>query len=183
MAGVDELALPAVTPRQHATPVDGDIGRFERLWQEHYAAVHAHAARRVGARADEVCAEVFLIAWRRLGELPRDELPWLLASSRNVIGTAWRGDARRARLQDRLDTEPSPGGAGDGEGADPQLFAALGRLEERDRELLLLVYWEGLTPSRAAKALGLAPAAARTRLWRLRRKLRSELTGQEAEDE
>lgn len=183
MAGVDELALPAVTPPRHATAVDGDIGRFERLWQEHYAAVHAHAARRVGARADEVCAEVFLAAWRRLDEVPRDALPWLFAASRNVIGTAWRGDARRARLQDRLDAEPSPAGDAPRAGADPDLFAALGQLDERDRELLLLVYWEGLTPSRAARALGLAPATARTRLWRSRRKLRSELTGLEAEDE
>jgi RNA polymerase sigma-70 factor (ECF subfamily) len=183
MAGVDDLALPAVTPRQHATAIAGDAGRFERLWQEHYPAVHAHAARRVGARADEVCAEVFLIAWRRLDELPRDELPWLLAASRNVIGTAWRGDARRARLQDRLDTEPSLAGDAPGDECDPELSTALARLDERDRELLLLVYWEGLTPSRAARAIGLAPATARTRLWRLRRKLRRELIGQEADDE
>jgi RNA polymerase sigma-70 factor (ECF subfamily) len=183
MAGVDEMALPAVTARQHAAGAEGDSARFERVWQEHYAAVHAHAVRRVGARADEVCAEVFLIAWRRLDELPSDELPWLLAASRNVIGTAWRGDARRARLQDRLDAEPSLTGDPPGDGRDPELSTALERLDERDRELLLLVYWEGLTPSRAARAIGLAPATARTRLWRLRRKLRRELTGQEAADE
>lgn len=183
MADVDELALSAVTPRPQATAASGEAGRFERLWQEHYGAVHAHAARRVGARADEVCAEVFLVAWRRLDEVPRDALPWLFAASRNVIGTSWRGDARRARLQDRLYAEPSPAGDAPPEDADPDLVAALGQLDERDRELLLLVYWEGLTPSRASRALGLAPAAARTRLWRSRRKLRSELTGMEAEDE
>jgi RNA polymerase sigma-70 factor (ECF subfamily) len=174
MAAVDELT-------QQAAAASGDVGRFERLWQEHYAAVHAHAARRVGARADEVCAEVFLVAWRRLGELPRDELPWLLAASRNVIGTAWRGDARRARLQDRLDGQPSPAGAGESDEIDADLEAALAQLAEADRELLLLVYWEGLTPARAARALELTPATARTRLWRARRRLAHLLASRKAE--
>ena len=182
MAAVDEIALSAVTPRQHATGAEGDSGRFERLWQEHYAAVHAHAARRVGARADEVCAEVFLIAWRRLDEVPRDALPWLLAVSRNVIGTAWRGDARRARLQDRLDGEPRPPAPVSPTSTMTDLGAALGQLAEADRELLLLVYWEGLTPARAAKALELTPATARTRLWRARRRLAHLLASRKAED-
>jgi DNA-directed RNA polymerase specialized sigma24 family protein len=90
---------------------DVDVARFERSWSANYAAVHAHAERRVGADADEVCAEVFLVAWRRFDELPRDALPWLLATSRNVIGTLWRGRIaacpaagtarRRARAGDR----------------------------------------------------------------------------------
>jgi RNA polymerase sigma-70 factor (ECF subfamily) len=183
MAAVEDVALPAVATQPPAMTAGGDTGRFERLWNAHYAAVHAHAARRVGARADEVCAEVFLVAWRRLDEIPRDALPWLLAASRNVIGTTWRGDARRARLLDRLDAEPAPS-PGDGTGElDPALDRALALLDDRDRELLLLVYWEGLTPGRAARALGLAPAAARTRLWRARRRLRDALDDQEAGDE
>jgi RNA polymerase sigma-70 factor, ECF subfamily len=180
MAGVEELALPAVAPPQPVSMAGSDGARFERLWREHYAAVHAHASRRVGARADEVCAEVFLVAWRRLHELPRDELPWLLAASRNVIGSAWRGDARRARLQDRLDAEPQLAEADRNDEPDVELEAALGQLGEADRELLLLVYWEGLTPARAARVLELAAATARTRLWRARRRLEHLLAGQEA---
>ena len=184
MACVDEIAISAVAQgRVNAQAGDADGARFERLWAAHYAAVHAHAARRVGPRADEVCAEVFLVAWRRLGEIPRDELPWLLAASRNVIGTTWRGDARRGRLQDRLSEEPAPPPPDEPGGLDPALDDALALLDERDRELLLLVYWEGLSPSRAAKALDLAPAAARTRLWRARRRLREALSGQEERDE
>jgi RNA polymerase sigma-70 factor (ECF subfamily) len=179
MAGVKEIALsPLARPRDTAV-TELDTARFERLWTAHYAAVHAHAARRVGERADEVCAEVFLVAWRRLGEIPRDELPWLLAVSRNAIGTAWRGDARRARLRERLGEQPEPA-RGDATGdLDAALDDALATLGEADRELLLLVYWEGLAPSRAAKVLGLAPAAARTRLWRSRRRLRRSLESME----
>jgi RNA polymerase sigma-70 factor (ECF subfamily) len=179
MAGVKESALSAIARPRSPAVAHGDAARFERLWAAHYAAVHAHAVRRVGERADEVSAEVFLVAWRRLDEIPRDELPWLLAVSRNVIGTAWRGDARRARLRERLDEQPEPGGDDAIGGLDAVLDDALAALGEADRELLLLVYWEGLAPSRAAKVLGLAPAAARTRLWRSRRRLRRSLESME----
>jgi RNA polymerase sigma-70 factor (ECF subfamily) len=174
MNRVDEIALPAPARARAAEP-SGDIVRFERLWGAHYAAVHAHAARRVGPRADEVAAEVFLVAWRRLDDLPPDALPWLLAASRNVIGTLWRTDDRRSRLQDRLEQQPPPVHAGPPVELDAGLASALGQLDELDRELLLLVHWEGLSPSRAAKALALSPAGARTRLWRARRKLRHTL--------
>jgi RNA polymerase sigma-70 factor, ECF subfamily len=173
MSRVDEIALHT----RRRTP---EVARFERIWGAHYAAVHAHAARRVGARADEVCAEVFLAAWRRLDELPADELPWLYAASRNVIGTLWRGEDRRERLQDRLEQEPTTETDADPGGLDPALAGSLRRLAEVDRELLLLVYWEGLTPSRAAKALGLTSTGARTRLWRARRKLQDALSEEDA---
>jgi RNA polymerase sigma-70 factor (ECF subfamily) len=183
MAGVKEIAVSAIARPRTRPVTDAGAARFERLWTAHYAAVHAHAARRVGERADEVCAEVFLVAWRRLDEIPCDELPWLLAVSRNAIGTAWRGDARRARLRERLDGQAEPGGdAGTGP-LDAPLEDALAALGEADRELLLLVYWEGLAPSRAAKVLGLAPAAARTRLWRSRRRLRRSLESLEDRNE
>jgi RNA polymerase sigma factor (sigma-70 family) len=173
-------ALPALAQARAEPTSDRDVARFERLWRTSYGAVHGHASRRVGAeRADEVCAEVFLIAWRRLDELPSDTLPWLFATSRNVIGTLWRGDGRRERLADRLEAEPAASSPDDLERPDDELQAALARLTELDRELVLLVYWEGLKPSRAAKALGLPPATARTRLWRARRQLGRLLTPEE----
>jgi RNA polymerase sigma factor (sigma-70 family) len=88
-----------------------------------------------------------------------------------VIGTLWRGDDRRARLQDRLEQEPAAEATATASELDPGLSAALSGLAEVDRELLLLVYWEGLSPGRAAKALGLTSTGVRTRLWRTRRKL------------
>jgi RNA polymerase sigma-70 factor (ECF subfamily) len=54
---------------------------------------------------------------------------------------------------------------------DPGLAAALTRLSESDRELLLLIAWEGLSPVEAAAVLGIKPATARVRLLRARRRL------------
>lgn len=175
---VKEIALPAVATPETTSSVS-DVERFEHIWTAHYGAVHAYAARRVGGDAEEVCAEVFLAAWRRFHELPPDPLPWLLASARNVIGTTWRSETRRARLQDRLYACTPEDRDVDRSGRDSELFAALARLGDGDRELLLLVFWEGLSPSRAARVLSIAPGTARTRLWRARLRLRRAVAHEE----
>ena len=56
--------------------------------------------------ADDVVADVFLIAWRRRAELPEEPLPWLLGTARRVLANHARGQSRRVRLRDRLAAEP-----------------------------------------------------------------------------
>lgn len=53
--------------------------RFTRLYEESYWPVLRYAVRRVADEevARDVTAEVFAIAWRRVGELPERPLPWL----------------------------------------------------------------------------------------------------------
>jgi RNA polymerase sigma-70 factor (ECF subfamily) len=51
-----------------------------------------------------------------------------------------------------------------------RLRAALAVLTDSDRELLLLVGWEGLSQAEAATALGISPGAARVRLHRARKR-------------
>jgi RNA polymerase sigma-70 factor (ECF subfamily) len=58
---------------------------------------------------------------------------------------------------------------------DPELASALRSLSPLDREALLLIAWEDLTPSQAARALRINPAAFRVRLLRARRRLRAAL--------
>lgn len=60
--------------------------------------------------------------------------------------------------------------------ADPVLVAALTCLSESDRELLLLIAWDGLSPAEAATVLGIKPATARVRLLRARRRLTQALS-------
>jgi RNA polymerase sigma-70 factor (ECF subfamily) len=52
--------------------------------------------------------------------------------------------------------------------------AALIALSDDEREILLLVAWEELTPSQAAAVLGISPETARTRLHRARLHVRSQ---------
>jgi RNA polymerase sigma factor (sigma-70 family) len=145
---------------------------FEMVYERHAPAVKAYAQRRADpATADDVLAEVFLVCWRRFEDVPADPLPWLLAVARRVLSTQRRSQRRREALIDSLThnaTEPPDTYANIGDSA---LARALARVGEDDRELLLLIAWDGFTPSQAAIVLGAQPATVRVRLLRARRRL------------
>ena len=134
--------------------------------------------------AQEVVSETFLVAWRRLADVPGEPLPWLLVVARNTIANHRRSH-HRARL---LATEvarlehvmPRTSDATDGLVAERDaLLRALARLTMREREALLLVAWDGLTPADAAAVARCSPATFRVRLHRARRRLDDALTPDE----
>jgi RNA polymerase sigma-70 factor, ECF subfamily len=128
--------------------------RFEQLFRDHYGRVLSYAKRRMPSSvADDVVAETFLIAWRRLEAIPRDELPWLLGVARRVRANQRRLDVTRERVATRFAAEPAPNGVRD-VALDPELELAFSRLGERDQELLRLIAWEGMTPAEAGRVLG-----------------------------
>jgi RNA polymerase sigma-70 factor (ECF subfamily) len=158
--------------------------RFEELYRAHADRVHAYARRRSDAAvADDVVAEVFLVAWRRLGEMPDEPFPWLLGVARRVLANRRRTDGRAAALRDRLagsgPRHQAPDGSGTGPGSgDTSVLRALATLGERDRELLLLIAWEGLGQPEVAEVLGLRPGTVSVRLHRARRRLADALAAQ-----
>ncbi len=153
--------------------------RFGKLYREQGRAVIAYALRRVENPQDaaDVVAETFLVAWRRLDEVPigtRERL-WLYAVARRVTANLRRAEGRRTRLAERLAeslrSEAVADPARSGEAA--AVLRAMRDLGEDDRELLLLVTWEELSPGQAAEVLGISSLAARSRLHRARRRLRA----------
>ncbi len=148
--------------------------RFEALYAEHAGAVLAYARRRTAqGSADDLVAEVFLVAWRRLEDVPADARVWLLAVARRTLANQRRGEARRAALHSRLTEErPSDGGASgaDAEVRDERVLRALSSLSESDREVLLLLGWEQLTARDAARVLGIRAGTFNVRLHRARRR-------------
>jgi RNA polymerase sigma factor (sigma-70 family) len=159
--------------------------RFEALFREHHPAVRAYARRRVPAEAvDDIVSATFLVVWRRLDDVPEAPLPWLLTVARNVAGTERRGAARRRRLWLKAQSghleghDPGEPATGDG-----RVLDALARLNERDREALILVAWDGLTPAQAAALLGEPPDRFRKRLHRAGRRLRAQLSAEPQPEE
>ena len=143
---------------------------LEGLYGRHAAAVHAYALRRVDrATADEVVAETFVVAWRQLDRIPPEPLPWLYGVARRVIANQMRGANRRAALLGRLSSQPV---IADLEMPMSETLQQLQRLGARDREVLLLVAWEGLSQAQAAEVLGCSNVAVRVRLHRARSRLR-----------
>jgi RNA polymerase sigma-70 factor (ECF subfamily) len=157
--------------------------RFEQLFRDHYSRVLSSAKRRMpSSAADDVVAETFLIAWRRLESIPRDELPWLLGVARRVRANQRRLDETRERVANRFAAEPVPNQVRD-VALDPELELALSQLGERDQELLRLIAWEGLTPAEAARVLGWSAVGTRVRLHRARGRLQSLLARPDTKEE
>lgn len=152
--------------------MDGTV-RFEALFRAHAGAVRTYVCRRCGAdAADDLVADVFVIAWRRLDDVPDDPLPWLLGVARKLLANRRRGEARRRALLGRIRSEPleaMPVWEAQSDFGE-SVLRLLSGLRERDREALLLVAWEGLSAAQAAKVLGVSANAFAARLSRARRR-------------
>jgi RNA polymerase sigma factor (sigma-70 family) len=154
--------------------------RLVALFEDHHVAVLGYLSRRVDSphEAADAFSEVFLVAWRRLDDVPAGGAArlWLYGVARRVLANERRSARRREALVDRLAATlpatafvaPDDGWSGVG-----RLRDALDRLPDADAELLRLVAWEGLTPSGAAAVFGIGPTTARVRLHRARARLRA----------
>jgi len=143
---------------------------FIDLHTQHSVRVYRYIAYRVSdsQRAEELAADVFRIAWeKQLVEPPG--IGWLLATARNVIGNEYKGRRRRQELVDRLKDEARIQVSGPDTEQRSAVADVLSRLRERDREVLMLSYWDELTTAELSQTLGCSPSAAAVRLHRARR--------------
>src|SRR5215813_6961601 len=144
----------------------------------HLGAVTAYARRRGSLDPDGLAAEVMTIAWRRLADVPVDDpRPWLYTTARNLLLAEWRRSATERRHRHQL---AAPETAPEVFELDPQLATALSELSPLDREALLLIAWEELTPTEAARSLGIKPTTFRVRLLRARRRVEARLAAANA---
>ncbi|NUW35528.1 RNA polymerase sigma factor [Nonomuraea sp. SMC257] len=151
--------------------------RFTTLYNAYQTRVYGYAVSRAGHQlAEEVVSETFLVAWRRLDDIPdRAQLPWLFRVARNILRDNFRQAARRESLEADLRTWMEQAVADVGEHATERLtiLRALAALSEDDKELLTLTTWHGLAAEEAAEVLGCTKATFFVRLHRARRRLQS----------
>lgn len=150
--------------------------RFDELFASFSADIVAYCTWRAASRSDaqDATAEVFLTAWRRLEDVPEGDAArvWLYATARRVIANQRRSHRRRVALQERLTHEAAPEAASiDRE--ETFVRGALLSLAPRDREVLLLAEWEGLSAAEIAGVIGCLTVTARGRLHRARRRFRA----------
>ncbi len=146
--------------------------RFETLFERFHPEVRAYVLRRAPqAVVEDVVSETFLVAWRALDSVPKEPLPWLYGVARRTLANHRRGHLRSAALSARLTrtfVQPPEQEAQVSAEVEPRLRNALLALTVREREALLLVAWEELSPAQAASVLGCSSAAFRVRLHRAR---------------
>ena len=165
-----------------------DAERFATLVFRHGPAVLRYLARRLGPDlADDCTAEVFTAAFRqraRYKPATSTALPWLFGIASRVVAQWRREESNRWRLlaalpadAEEVSDESETDDRLTAQALRPVLVEAVRALPAVERELLLLVAWEHLTPSEAAEALGIPPGTARTRLHRARSRVREHLAG------
>ena len=115
--------------------------RLRRLYRAHGEALLAYALRRAAGPEDaaDLVSDVFLVAWRRIDEVPRGEEArlWLYGVARKTLSNQARGERRRTRLGEALREHVVAAAPARAE-IDPELARALGTLRPIDRELLAL---------------------------------------------
>jgi len=148
-----------------------DEAEFTAVYAATYKPLLGYALRRCDSPEDaaDVVAETFTIAWRRAAEIPEgaEARLWLYGVARRVLANHHRGERRHmiktAALRAELPARTPP----QNESRVAEVFQSL---SERDRELLALVAWEGLTNPEIAVVLGCSPNAVSIRLHRARKR-------------
>ena len=145
---------------------------FRTLYDAYGSSVLAYFKRRTDSETAKDCAaETFLVAWRRIDEVPDDALPWLYGVARRVLANQRRSGGRMGRLVARLgglrpDSPPNPETVVLRRAEEAELLDAVNRLRPADRELLLLATWEELPHAQIVEVLGCSAHAVDQRVHR-----------------
>ena len=162
----------------------GDAEAFGDLYERHARAVQSYCLWRTAdlQAAEDATATVFLEAWRKRGRLTltTDSVAALLLGiANNVVRRQWRSQRRYRDALERVRSVGQPPGDLEAEAiarvdAIQQLRdggEAIRQLPRREREVLALLAWSGLSYGEIAEALGLPVGTVRSRLARARTRL------------
>jgi len=168
------VALPTIGPvttdgELIQRAAGGDQGAFEDLYRRYARPVFGLALRRLGdrGRAEDAVQETFASIWRSAASYRPERgpgAPWLYAVARNAIV-----DRARARSEtpgdvpDEAANEPGPPDRAEQSWVAWRVHRALEELPEREREVIALAYWSGLSQSEVAEFLGVPLGTVKTR--------------------
>ncbi len=157
---------------------------FEELVHETRDDLLAYAMRRAASPEDaaDVLSETYLIAWRKLEQVPPGDSArlWLFGVAANVLRRGAQRHRSSQALIERLAGEPQDSAQTEPAGREDRMVralrAGLASLPARDREILTLTAWEGLTPQQVGVVIGIPTNVVRVRLHRARARLKRRLT-------
>ncbi|MGH8926164.1 MAG: RNA polymerase sigma factor [Acidimicrobiia bacterium] len=155
------------------------MAQFESIYADHMLRVLAYCGRRTrSADAADACAETFLIAWRRIEDIPPppNTLPYLYGIAGRVVSNQLRTLHRRSRLDAKLanlGVAPpiDPSVLVYQSSRDQEVIAAVNRLKAKDREIVKLYAWEDLPRDTIAEMMGMTRVAVDQRIHRSYQKL------------
>jgi RNA polymerase sigma-70 factor (ECF subfamily) len=186
-----EIALEVPQPRLRAVPSDpapqppddstpdaellarvGERDReaFELLYGRYVRSVFGLALRRLGDRghAEDAVQEAFAAIWRSASTYRPERGAaggWLYTVARNAIVDRLRrnGPAADAELPELASSEPGPAQRAEDSEVAWRVHRALEDLQPREREVIELAYWSGMSQSEVAEYLHLPLGTVKTR--------------------
>lgn len=170
-----------------------DPEAFGALFERHAQAVYAFCCWRTGdwSASEDLTSATFLEAWshrRSVTLTGTSVLPWLLGVANNLARNSARSRGRHRAAVRRLPPPPSAPSSEDeemrrldGGGTPGDAVGILAGLSDPEREIVLLVFWSGLSYEEAAEALGVPIGTVRSRVSRTRAKVQRMLGPDELE--
>ena len=148
---------------------EGDRQAFEELYRRFARPVLVLALRRIRdrGRAEDAAQESFAAIWRYARTYRPDRgpgAPWLYTVARNVVvDHARRRVEPTAEAPDTPSDDPGPSEHAESEWLRLRIHHALEELPERERRLIELAYWSGLSQSELATSLNIPLGTVKTR--------------------
>jgi RNA polymerase sigma-70 factor (ECF subfamily) len=175
--------LRAVPPRAETAPApeqlsDSDLlvrvaqrdrEAFEVLYGRYVRSVFGLAMQRLRdrERAEDAVQEMFTAVWRSAGSYRPERgpaAPWLYAIARNAVVDRLRSrDGIPVEPPEMISDEPGPAEMAETSYVSWSVHRALQTLHEREREVIELAYWSGLSQSEVASFLGIPIGTVKTR--------------------
>ena len=167
---------PAAAPSADETDADllvrvaeRDRVAFEALYHRYVRSVYGIALRRLRdrQRAEDAVQETFAAVWRSAASYRPERgpaAPWLYAVARNAIVDRLRArNEPAAEAPDLPSGEPGPADAAEASFVSWRVHRALEELPEKEREVVELAYWSGLSQSEVADYLHIPLGTVKTR--------------------
>jgi len=199
-----EIALDVSQPRLRAVPSEpvspddsatdaellarvGERDReaFELLYGRYVRPVFGLALRRLGDRghAEDAVQEAFAAIWRSASTYRPERGAaggWLYTVARNAIVDRLRrsGPAADAELPELASLDPGPAQQAEASEVAWRVHRALEELQPREREVIELAYWSGMSQSEVAEYLHLPLGTVKTRTRSGLARLASALEGE-----
>ena len=161
---------------------------FADIFDRHHGELYRYLRRQVGPDlAADLAADTFVTAFARRGSYrvqSTDARPWLYGIAHNLLRNHRRQQRRRLAAYARHGAEPvadlgseaefaQADARADSVAVSARLEQILARMADRDREVLQLFAWAGMSYAEVAQALGIPLGTVRSRLNRARRELRA----------
>ncbi len=184
-----DMELALASPHLRAVPAAGDAGpspdasdgellalvaehdriAFELLYHRYVRSIFGLALRRLRdrGRAEDAVPEVFAAIWRSAGSYRPERGPaagWLYAVARNAIVDRFRSSGEPvAEVPELVAVEPGPPEQAESSWVSWRVHRALESLPAREREVIELAYWSGMSQSEVAEYLNVPLGTVKTR--------------------